>query len=105
MAPIQQGLTFGCEGMDGGEEPRRHSDFPPTAHVLCFLDAEEGTREGDDEGVPPVSQRGERQWRGMRAGCVGRAWLGQATRVRPRALAGQRGREGELGQQLGAREV
>jgi len=73
--------------------------------VLYFSKAEEGTKEGDDEGVPPISQRGERRWRGMRAGCVGHARSGQATHVRPRALAGQRGREGELGQQLGARGV
>ena len=73
--------------------------------VLYFLKAEEETKEGDDEGVPPVSQRGERRRRGMQAGYVGRARSGLATRVRPRALAGQRGREGELSQQLGARGV
>ena len=61
------------------ERGRGGIGFPPTAPVLCFLNAEEGTKEGDDEGVPPVSQHGERRrCGGVRAGCVGRARSGQA---------------------------
>ena len=33
--------------------------LPPMAPVLCLLNAEEGAKEGDDKGVPLVSQRGE----------------------------------------------
>ena len=48
-----------------------HGVSRSVVRVLYFLNAEEGTKEGDDDGVPPVSQHGERRRRGMRAGCVG----------------------------------
>jgi len=44
--------------------------FPPTAPVLCLLNAEEGAKEGDDKGVPPVSQHGKEV---MTSGLLGHA--------------------------------
>ena len=54
-----QGRLLEHERRIGIEEALDFSS-PPTVPVLCFLKAEEGTKEGDDEGVSPVSQRGER---------------------------------------------
>ena len=72
------------------ERGRGGIGFPPTAPVLCFLNAEEGTKEVDDEGVPPVSQRGEKV---MTSGLLGHAC--EATSASRPAR-----QEGELGQQL-----
>ena len=65
------------------------------APVLCFLNAEEGTKEGDDKGVPPVSQRGEEV---MTSGLLGHAC--EATSASRPARPG-----GRPGPAVGARGV
>ena len=70
------------------------SDLSPTTSTLCSQDAEEGTKDGDDEEVPPVSQRRERRRRG---GVRLAAWAARG-RARPACgCVGQRSRDGELG--------
>ena len=55
--------------------------------MLCFLNAEEGTKEGDDKGVPPVSQRGEEV---MTSGLLGHACEAMSA-SRPARLGGRAG--------------
>ena len=57
------------------------------APVLCFLNAEEGTKEGDDKGVPPVNQCGEKV---MPSGLLGHACEAMSA-CRPARPGGQAG--------------
>ena len=54
------GASRSVVGARTAERGRGGIEFSPTAPVLYFSNAEEGTKEGDDEGVPSVSQRGEK---------------------------------------------
>ena len=72
------------------------SDFSPTASMLYFLIAEEGTKEGDDFGGPSVSEAGEND--GVVA-CGLAAWAARG-RARPACgcvWASRGGREPDRG--------
>ena len=99
------GFAVGCEARTA-DRGRGDVRFFPRHPCSVFRSQRKGIKEGDDSGGPFVSETGENDGGKGRAGWLrGPRVVGPDLRVRPRALAGQRGREGELGQQLGARGV
>ena len=94
------GFAVGCEARTA-DRGRGGVRFFPRHPCSVFRSQRKGIKEGGDSGGPFVSETGENDGGKGRAGWLrGPRVVGPDLRVRPRVLAGQRGREGELGQQL-----